>query len=106
MLFRSNNILYDLPYLIDTGTGTQVDASPVQVVINTVNMTAIAGAGSSETSSIMLRGTVSINTGGTFIPQMQYSATPTIVESVIKGSWFCFTPVGAAGANVSIGTWA
>ena len=101
-----NNILYDVPYLVNSGTGSQVDSTPVQTVVNTVNMTALSNAGSSETHSITLRGTVSINTGGTFIPQMQYSAIPTIVESVIRGSWFCFTPVGAAGANVSIGTWA
>ena len=101
-----NNILYDVPYLVNSGTGSQVDTTPVQTVVNTVNMTALAAAASNETSSITLHGTVSINAGGTFIPQMQYSIAPAIVCSVIRGSWFCLTPVGAAGANVSIGTWA
>jgi hypothetical protein len=103
-----NYILYDFPYLINTSASTinLVDISPVQTIINTASMTAAAGSGSSEASSMTIHGTVSINAGGTFIPQMQYSVAPGVTSSVLKGSWFCLTPLGAAGANISVGTWA
>ncbi len=52
------------------------------------------------------RGSVSIATGGTFIPQYALSAAPGGAYSTAIGSHMLIYPVGAAGANVNVGTWA
>jgi hypothetical protein len=56
--------------------------------------------------SVQLRGTVSINAGGTFIPQYQLSAAPGGAYGTAVGSYIRFMPIGAAGSNSSQGTWA
>lgn len=66
--------------------------------------TGIAGATRSETG--VFNGTVSINAGGTFIPQYQLSTAPGGAYSTIAGSYFAIWPIGAAGANTSVGPWA
>lgn len=53
-----------------------------------------------------VRGTVSVNVGGTFIPQYSLSAAPGGAYSTVIGSYFAIWPVGAAGSNTSVGTWA
>jgi hypothetical protein len=53
-----------------------------------------------------IKGTVSINTGGTFVPQYQLSAAPGGAYTTAQSSYFLIYPVGAAGSNVSVGTWA
>jgi hypothetical protein len=56
--------------------------------------------------SALLKGTVSINAGGTFIPQYQMSAAPGGAYTTVAGSYFAIWPIGAAGANTSVGAWA
>lgn len=51
-------------------------------------------------------GTVSINVGGTFIPQYTLSAAPGGAYTTAAGSYFMIYPIGASGANVNVGTWA
>jgi len=53
-----------------------------------------------------MSGTVSVNVGGTFIPQYQLSAAPGGAWTVALGGYFRIYPIGAAGANTSVGTWA
>ena len=52
-----------------------------------------------------VKGTVSINAGGTFIPQYTLSAAPGGAYSTIQGSYFSLFPLSVSGANTSIGTW-
>jgi hypothetical protein len=54
----------------------------------------------------IVKGTVSINAGGTFIPQYTLSAAPGGAYSTLAGSFIKIYPVGASGANVNVGTWA
>lgn len=56
--------------------------------------------------SMRMSGTVSVNAGGTFIPQYTLSAAPGGAYTVAASSYFLIFPVGAAGANTSVGTWA
>lgn len=56
--------------------------------------------------SMSVRGTVSINAGGTFIPQYTLSAAPGGAYTTAAGSYFLIYPIGASGANVNVGTWA
>lgn len=53
-----------------------------------------------------IAGTVSINAGGTFIPQYTLSAAPGGAYSTLAGSYIAIWPIGAAGANTSVGPWA
>lgn len=52
------------------------------------------------------KGTISVNAGGTFIPQYSLSAAPGGAYTTQPGSYFRIYPVGAAGSNTSVGTWA
>ena len=54
----------------------------------------------------IMKGTVSINAGGTFIPQYVLSAAPGGAYSTLSNSFIKIWPIGASGANVSVGTWA
>ena len=54
---------------------------------------------------VFIRGTVSVNAGGTFIPQYTLSAAPGGAYSTQPGSYFKISPLGASGSNTSIGTW-
>lgn len=53
-----------------------------------------------------LEGTISINAGGTLIPQYTLSAAPGGAYTISTGSWALFYPIGASGANINVGTWA
>ena len=67
----------------------------------------VMGTVSSTTAfiEIVLRGTVSINAAGTFIPQFSISAAAGGAYTVAVGSYFKMTPLTAAGANVRVGSW-
>jgi len=54
----------------------------------------------------LMKGTVSINAGGTFIPQYSLSAAPGGAYSTAIGSYIRIAPIGASGSNTSIGAWA
>jgi hypothetical protein len=54
----------------------------------------------------LMKGTVSINAGGTFIPQYTLSAAPGGAYSTIAGSYIRINPLSASGAATNVGTWA
>ena len=55
---------------------------------------------------MLIKGTISINAGGTFIPQYNWVLATTVAMAAQAGSYFRIFPLGASGANTSIGTWA
>jgi hypothetical protein len=67
-------------------------------------LTGIAAA--SGAIALNIRGTVSVNAGGTFIPQYNLSAAPGGAWTTQSGSYFRIYPIDTAGSNTSIGTWA
>jgi len=69
----------------------------------TTVLTGIAAA--SGAIALNIRGTVSINTGGTFIPQYSLSAAPGGAWTTAIGSYFCIYPIGTSGSNTSVGDW-
>ena len=75
---------------------------------NTASSSPVTAANSSATVywSFILKGTVSVNAGGTFIPQYTLSAAPGGAYTTQAGSYMKISPLAASGANVSIGTWA
>lgn len=76
--------------------------------IQTAAATTISSAQISATVAfeIILKGTVSVNAAGTFIPQYTLSAAPGGAYSTLTGSYMKIAPIGASGANTSVGTWA
>lgn len=70
---------------------------------NLVISTALANA--STVFFARFTGTVSINAGGTFIPQYTLSAAPGGAYSTVAGSYFTIYPLSASGSNTSVGTW-
>jgi hypothetical protein len=60
----------------------------------------------SASVTITIKGTISVSTGGTLTPQYVLSANPGGAYSTQIGSYFKIWPLGASGANTSIGSWA
>jgi hypothetical protein len=58
------------------------------------------------TWGVLVKGTVSVNAGGTFIPQYTLSAAPGGAYSTAIGSFISIAPIGASGSNTSVGAWA
>jgi hypothetical protein len=79
-----------------------------QYYIQTASNTVLNGAQGQAATFRMykINGTVSIGTGGTFIPQYTLSAAPGGAYTTAAGCWFRIYPIGAAGSNVSVGAWA
>jgi len=104
-----NNINYSLSVTADTASYLPV-AGPTgiyQLYVQTA--TAAIRPASSATAlylQLVFKGTVSVNAGGTFIPQYSLSAAPGGAFTVQQGSYFKISPLAASGANVNIGTWA
>jgi hypothetical protein len=75
----------------------------IQTASNYTTMTASTSATSYQ--FWWYDGIVSVNAGGTFIPQTTISATGPIYTGQV-GSYFSIWPIGTAGTNISVGTWA
>ena len=75
---------------------------------NGVSAIVITPAITSASSGVyyLVKGMVSINAGGTFIPQYSLSAAPGGAYSTYQSSFIKIYPVGASGANTNIGAWA
>ena len=104
-----NNIFYTAyvtgaavaPPTVGTGT-TSASHITIATIANLTTATLLATIQYGYT----YHGTVSIDAGGTFIPQYKLSAAPGGAYSTIAGSFFAIWPIGAAGANTSVGSWA
>jgi hypothetical protein len=87
-----------------TGLSAPDNIAYIQTAASTVVTT--AGATSNRQFIAFYEGTVSVNAGGTFIPSYTLSVSPTGAYSTAVGSFFEIWPIGASGANVSVGVWA
>jgi hypothetical protein len=83
---------------------TNVFCGFTQSLANTAFTTSLTSA--NIWHSVRFWGTVSVNAGGTFIPQYTLSAAPGGAYTVQIGSYINIYPVGASGANTSVGSWA
>jgi hypothetical protein len=89
--FAAGNISTAATFYSNVATGAQLDSG----------ITSAA-----RTEYVQLKGTVSINAGGTFIPQYILNNAPGGAYSTLAGSYFYIYPISASGANTSVGTWA
>ena len=104
-----NNIGYRLNVQNPSGTSfTVVATADYEMFVQTASNTTITGAQTSANLflSFVTKGTVSVNAGGTFIPQYTLSAAPGGAYSTAIGSYIRIAPVSASGSNTSVGAWA
>ena len=104
-----NNIAYEAITKTNVTSFTNLATSDtVQSFIQTASATALTGSITSAAQYLLhlMKGTVSINAGGTFIPQYTLSAAPGGAYSTAAGSYIRIAPLSASGANTSVGAWA
>jgi hypothetical protein len=103
-----NNIAYDVTSHTDSAVFSSTGQTVTASFIQTASSSVITGAATTPFRSyvFILKGTVSINAGGTFIPQYTLSAAPGGAYTTAIGSYIKISALSASGANTSIGTWA
>ena len=104
-----NNIGYEVISKTNGTSFTNLATSDtVQAFIQTASATALTGGNTSAALFLvhLIKGTVSINAGGTFIPQYTLSAAPGGAYSTAIGSYIRINPLGVSGAAINEGTWA
>lgn len=105
-----NNIAYQLNGQYN-GTGfnattTTIGNLQVNFVQAATNFVLVTGVTTNAYLMFIVTGTVSVNAGGTFIPQYTLSAAPGGAYTTAAGAYFSIYPIGTAGSNTSVGTWA
>jgi len=103
-----NNILYQAIGIADGGTALNTNSTAAESFRSTTTtLTEIGGSSGAVNRTLDFKGggTVSIASEGTFIPQFNTSAAVG-PYTTLAGSYFLIYPVGAAGNNTSVGTWA
>jgi hypothetical protein len=104
-----NNISYvELGSDSSTSFVTRINNTTNALFVQTASNTTINTTYTTANVFVIARlsGTVSVNAGGTFIPQYTLSAAPGGAYTTAAGSYFLIYPIGASGANVNVGTWA
>jgi hypothetical protein len=104
-----NNIQYQGLYNRGDYTATSdwiTRAASIFAQSKTAFIAAYSIFSAAQTVQFILDGTVSINGSGTFIPEYTLSAAPGGAYQTMAGSAFYIWPIGAAGANTSVGPWA
>lgn len=76
------------------------------VIVSSLDVVTTGVTSATQYRWFSIKGTVSINAGGTFIPQYSLSAAPGGAYTTQTGGYFLIYPIGASGANVGVGTWA
>jgi hypothetical protein len=111
LLFGGTATLNNINYMIidDLGSSLGIGVTATNVTVsynNTASATQISPADTTATRylSVFIKGIVSVNASGTFLPQYQLSAAPGGAWTTQIGSYFKITPLGASGSNIAIGT--
>jgi hypothetical protein len=103
-----NNIAYISLINSNTTGFTNSASAEYGAYIGVATATQVIGANTNAAvfSHFVLKGTVSVNAGGTFIPQYTLSAAPGGAYSTQIGSYIRINPLSASGAATNVGTWA
>jgi hypothetical protein len=103
-----NNIAYDVLLNVSATSFVQFTSSNgANGFIQTASATTLTtNASASLYNSIFSAGMVSINAGGTFIPQYTLSAAPGGAYSTVANSYMKIYPIGASGSASNVGSWA
>jgi hypothetical protein len=107
-LFALGGTLTSMTYTADTTSTTGNALGAVSRIYGTgATATVVTAASTSATENItvVLRGIIKTNAGGTLTPQIQYSAAPGGAPTVLANSYIKLVPLGTS-AVASIGSWA
>jgi hypothetical protein len=99
---------YDTVTTASAALGTVVTPSALRNILTTGFGTAVtvsAGLNGAGYYSLAVSGKINVTTGGTWFPQIGFTGLPGAGSLVTGGSSIEIWPIGAAGANVSIGAW-
>ena len=112
--FGGTATLNNIGFLV-SGASQSSSFAPLAASANVVQQF-ITGAGNTNIATAItsaaffnyavIKGTVSVSAGGTFIPQYTLSAAPGGAYSTAIGSYIRIAPVSASGSNTSVGAWA
>lgn len=111
LLFGGTATFNSIAYVVVNSNGAVGPESAIAPLINHIttaaatNLTVAMTTASNHVRAIV-RGIVSVSNAGTFIPQYQLTAAPGGAYTTDANSFIRIGPIGAAGANTSIGTWA
>jgi len=106
-LFALGGSLTSIAYTADTTstTGNALGAvSRIYATAASVLVVTAASASATENITVIIRGIVRTNTAGTFTPQLQYSAAPGGVPTILANSYLRLIPVGT-NSVASVGNW-
>jgi hypothetical protein len=103
-----NNISQNFVSQLNTAAVTANGSISSGFISTATNTTISQTTGGATTVYVctIIKGTVSINAGGTFIPQYTCSAVPGGAYSTQIGSFIRINPLSASGAATNVGTWA
>ena len=111
--FGGTATLNNIGFLV-AGASQAASFAPLAAAANVIEQW-ITGAGNTNVATgitsaafynyAVIKGTVSINAGGTFIPQYTLSAAPGGAYSTAAGSYIKINPLSASGAATNVGTW-
>ena len=103
-----NNVLTEIrTWASSTASTPSNNANIYEGYATSVSSIASTPSFSSATifSTFVIKGTVSVNAGGTFIPQYTLSAAPGGAYSTAAGSYIRINPLSASGSATNVGTW-
>ena len=102
-----NNIAYEEIHISSGTSFGTAEQTAVGSFQQSASNAVVTGASTSAFRSyvFILKGTVSINAGGTFIPQYTLSAAPGGAYTTAAGSFIRIAPIGASGSATNVGTW-
>lgn len=103
-----NNIGYQATYGTSTVSFVGSFGSIFMLAPQVATSTNLLAGLTSATQFIVIRikGVVSVNVGGTFIPQYILSVAPGGAYTTAVSSFMKISPIGASGSNINVGTWA
>ena len=106
-LFGGTATFTSVTYIAETTSTTGNALGTVSRIYGTgisgVTVTA-ANTSATENITVVLRGTMRTNAGGTIIPQIQYSAAPGGALTILKNSFIRLTPMGTSSVT-TVGNW-
>lgn len=107
VLFGGTATLTSIAYVAQAETATSNALTAVsQIYATAATNTVVTAASTSATENVIIKlnGIVRINGAGTFIPEVQTSATPGGTQTILTNSYFLMRQLGS-NTNGYIGNW-
>lgn len=97
-----NHVLYQVTH---TSSALNSMSTPTSIMINTVSNTTVSSNTNVDNHNIFLKGTISVGSAGSFVPQYRLSDAPGAAFDTLAGSYFKMEPIGSSNTNINVGSW-